>query len=92
MARVVLKEDSELLDEVVVIGYGTERKSDLSTAVSQVKSKDFESISYSDPGQAIAGRMPEFMSNKQVEHRVAIHRFLSEVLEPLVPEVHLWLL
>lgn len=58
MARVVLKEDSELLDEVVVIGYGTERKSDLSTAVSQVKSKDFESISYSDPGQAIAGRMP----------------------------------
>ena len=58
LARVVLKEDSELLDEVVVIGYGTERKSDLSTAVSQVKSKDFESISYSDPGQAIAGRMP----------------------------------
>ena len=46
LARVVLKEDSELLDEVVVIGYGTERKSDLSTAVSQVKSKDFESISY----------------------------------------------
>ena len=37
-----------------------ERKGNLnlSTAVSQVKSKDFESISYSDPGQAIAGRMP----------------------------------
>lgn len=55
---VTLLEDSKQLDEVVVIGYGTERKSDLSTAVSQVKAKDFESVSYSDPGQAIAGRMP----------------------------------
>ncbi len=37
---VVLQEDTELLDEVVVIGYGTTRKEDLSTAVSTVKVDD----------------------------------------------------
>ena len=44
------------------------------------------------PDRLLREECQEFMSNKQVEHRVAIHRFLSEVLEPLVPEVHLWLL
>ena len=36
----ILQEDTELLDEVVVIGYGTSRKEDLSTAVSTVKIDD----------------------------------------------------
>ena len=37
---VTLSEDSEMLDEVVVIGYGTMKKSDLSGAVSSLGSKD----------------------------------------------------
>lgn len=72
-----------------------ERKGNLiyQPLISQVKSKDFESISYSDPGQAIAGRMPGiYVKQASGAPWVAIHRFLSEVLEPLVPEVHLWLL
>lgn len=38
--RVVLKEDSKVMDEVVVVGYGTMKKRDLSGAMSQIKSDD----------------------------------------------------
>ena len=38
--RIVLKEDTELLDEVVVVGYGTQKKVNLTGAVSAVTSED----------------------------------------------------
>ena len=37
LLKVVLKEDSELLDEVVVVGYGVQKKSDLTSSISSVK-------------------------------------------------------
>ena len=40
--NVVLREDSELLDEVVVVGYGTQRKVNLTGAVSQVSNEVLE--------------------------------------------------
>ncbi len=39
---IVMQVDNEQLDEVVVIGYGTQKKSDLTGAISSVSSKDFE--------------------------------------------------
>ncbi|MEO9479385.1 MAG: TonB-dependent receptor [Maribacter dokdonensis] len=54
---VVLEEDASQLDEVVVIGYGTQKKSDLTGAVSQVASKDIDKYTYSDASQALQGRM-----------------------------------
>lgn len=40
--QVVLSEDAEMLDEVVVIGYGTMKKSDLTGAVSSIGNKDIK--------------------------------------------------
>ena len=42
--KIVLSEDTETLEEVVVVGYGTQKKSDLTGSVMQVKSKDITSV------------------------------------------------
>lgn len=41
-AKIILKEDSEMLQEVVVVGYGTMKKSDLTGAVASIKGTDME--------------------------------------------------
>ena len=55
--QVVLSEDAEMLDEVVVIGYGTMRKSDLTGAVSSIGNKDIKDSPVSNLGQAIQGKI-----------------------------------
>lgn len=54
---VQMKIDSEL-DEVVVIGYGSISKSNTTTAVASIKSKDFEDIPVTSIEQAIASQLP----------------------------------
>jgi len=53
---VLLSEDETLLNEVVVVGYGTMRKSDLTGAVTQVDSKDFEKSVSTSIDQVLQGR------------------------------------
>ena len=53
-----LLENSEVLDEVVVVGYSTQRKADLTGSVSVVNTKDFETASTTDPMQALQGKIP----------------------------------
>ena len=53
-----LKEDSKLLDEVVVVGYGTMDKKELTSAVSHIGEKDFLSVSSLDPSMMIQGKVP----------------------------------
>lgn len=55
--KVVLKEDNEMLDEVVVIGYGTQRKGDVTSAISSVKSDNFVKGAVKDVGQLIQGKV-----------------------------------
>lgn len=55
--QVVLSEDAEMLDEVVVIGYGTMKKSDLTGSVSSIGNKDFKDSPVSNLGQAIQGKI-----------------------------------
>ncbi|WP_238474489.1 TonB-dependent receptor [Maribacter algarum] len=52
-----LTEDASQLEEVVVIGYGSQKKSDLTGAVATVGGDDIENITFSDPAQALQGRM-----------------------------------
>lgn len=60
--KIVLKEDSEILDEVVVVGYGTQKKESLTGAVTVVDSKAFvEKGSMSSPLQALQGQVPGVM-------------------------------
>lgn len=58
LAKVVLTEDSEMLDEVVVVGYGVQKKRDVSTAVSSVKAEALANNPATDFRQALVGKMP----------------------------------
>lgn len=58
LARVTLKEDSEILNEVVVVGYGTTKKVNLSGAVDQISSKDIENRIDGNTGQVLQGMIP----------------------------------
>lgn len=55
--NVVLRQNQEVLDEVVVIGYGTRRKEDLTGAVSTVSEKDFNKGMISSPEELINGKI-----------------------------------
>ncbi|MBR1406248.1 MAG: TonB-dependent receptor [Bacteroidales bacterium] len=55
-ATVVLTEDTEFLDDVVVIGYGTVKKSDLTGSVSTVKADQINKGMISSPAQLLAGK------------------------------------
>ncbi|MDR1524427.1 MAG: SusC/RagA family TonB-linked outer membrane protein, partial [Tannerella sp.] len=56
--QIAMISDEELLDEVVVIGYGTVRKSDLTGAVASVKAKDLSAYPVTNVMRAMAGRIP----------------------------------
>lgn len=55
--EISLKQDDGLLNEVVVVGYGTQRKSDLTGAVGTVKAKDIERIPTASVEQALQGKI-----------------------------------
>lgn len=63
--KVKLESDSQILTDVVVIGYGTARKSDLTGSVATVSSKDFNKGLVSSPEQLINGKISgvQIMSN-----------------------------
>ena len=54
--RFILKEDVEILDEVVVVGYGTQRKKDLTGAVGVVDVKEMKKMNAPNIGQALQGQ------------------------------------
>ena len=55
--KVTLKSDEQLLDEVVVIGYGTVKKKDLTGSVASVSAKDLIANPVSDVSQALQGKL-----------------------------------
>ncbi len=56
--NIVLKSNSNVLNEVVLIGYGSQKKANLTGAVDQVSSKVFENRSVSNVTQALVGAVP----------------------------------
>ena len=50
-----MKEDGELLDEIVVIGYGTQKRKDVTTAISSVSTKDLDERPIVSAAQALQG-------------------------------------
>ena len=53
---ITLKDDSKVLNDVVVIGYGVQKKSDLTGAVASIKSDDIKGLSTTDAGAALQGK------------------------------------
>lgn len=56
--NVILKDDTELLDEVVVIGYGSVKKSDLSGSVVAIKAEEMNKGAVTSPQELIMGKVP----------------------------------
>ncbi len=56
LAKITLKEDNELLDEVVVVGYGVQRKRDVTTSISSMKASEL-AVPVSSVDQALVGKM-----------------------------------
>ncbi|MCD7848453.1 MAG: TonB-dependent receptor [Parabacteroides sp.] len=63
---IILKEDSEALDEVVVVGYGVQKRSDVTGALSSVKGEDLTKLSISRTDQALQGQMAGVMVQNSV--------------------------
>ena len=73
--NVILKEDSEVLDEVVVIGYGVQKKVDLSGAVATVPTKVLENRPVVNVGQALQGSVANMTGKSGI--KVHIIKFMS---------------
>lgn len=56
--NVTLEEDSEMLEEVVVTGYSTQKKADLTGSVAVVSTKSLKTTSDADPMRALQGKVP----------------------------------
>lgn len=61
---VTLGEDFQSLEEVVVIGYGSVKKSDLTGSISAISAKDFNKGISRSPDQLLAGKVPGLMVNR----------------------------
>lgn len=61
ISRIVLSEDSEMLEEVVVVGYGTQKKATLTGSVEQISNKVLQSRAVTNVGLALQGQTPGLM-------------------------------
>ena len=58
ISQITLREDSEILDEVVVVGYGMQKKATLTGSIEQVSGKALESRAVTNVGLALQGQTP----------------------------------
>ncbi len=56
--NIELKENSTILDDVVVVGYGTMTRKDVTSSISTVKAEDLNIGTYTDPAQLLQGKVP----------------------------------
>ena len=57
-SQIVLDEDNTALNEVVVVGYGTMRRKDVTSSITTVNAKDLNKGVYTDPAQMLQGKVP----------------------------------
>lgn len=62
--KIILVEDSKALEEVVVIGYATQKKATITGSVSTITTKDLKQSPTANLNNALAGRMPGLMVNQ----------------------------
>ena len=56
--NVMMKEDDQMLEEVVVIGYGSMQRKDVTSSITTVKAEDLNVGVYTDPAQLLQGKVP----------------------------------
>ena len=57
-SQIVMDEDNTALNEVVVVGYGTMRRKDVTSSITTVNAKDLNKGVYTDPAQMLQGKVP----------------------------------
>jgi TonB-linked SusC/RagA family outer membrane protein len=89
--EIVMDEDVALLDEVVVVGYGTQKKSDITGSVSSVKPKDIQNISMTRTDEALQGQVAgvqvinnDASPNAKISVRIRGVNSINAMSEPLV--------
>lgn len=64
IGKIVLEEDVEILDEVVVVGYGIAKKSSLTSAISDLKGQEIVKSPVADISNTLAGRVPGIIARQ----------------------------
>ena len=67
--KISLNEDTEMMEEIVVIGYGTQRKGDVTSAISSVKAEDFTVGKIGDAADLIKGKLNVKYEKSKVEEK-----------------------
>lgn len=55
---ITLRENAKILDEIIVVGYGVQKKRDVTTSISSIRSKDMEGLPVTSMAEAMVGKMP----------------------------------
>ena len=79
---ITLADDTEMLEETVVIGYGVQKKSDLTGSVASVRETELQNRSTSDAAAALQGRPPVSRSSTTPVLRVRVPQSASAVSPP----------
>lgn len=89
--NVILKEDSQLLNEVVVVGYGVQKRSDVTGAVVSIKPSDLENMPSANIVQSLQGKLPGLSitntgtsAEGSTKMRVRAQNSISADAEPLI--------
>jgi TonB-linked SusC/RagA family outer membrane protein len=91
LIEITMPEDVALLDEIVVVGYGTQRKSDITGSVSSVKPAELQHISMTRTDEALQGQVAgvqiinnDASPNANISVRIRGVNSITAVSEPLV--------
>lgn len=74
-----MKEDQEILDEIVVVGYGTKRKGSIAAAVTTIGTEDIARTTSSTVSGALVGKIAGITTRQSRDSRVAVLLFRSEI-------------
>lgn len=85
--RVILKSDSEILDEVTVIAYGTAKKNSLTGSVATIKSSDMEKLPVTSFEKHYKDCLLGCRSQVSPVNRVRLHRYVFVVSGLCLPQV-----
>ena len=83
--NIVLKEDTQALEEVVVVGYGTQRKVNITGSISSVKTEELQNIPASNLSNTLAGRASgvQIIGNSGLAGASSTIRIRGSFVEPL---------
>lgn len=85
---ITLQEDSQELEEIVVIGYGTQKKVNLTGSVASINSKTIENVPAANLSNALSGRLAGSISPKLPENRAEVRLFPSVPMERGIKRLH----